>query len=97
MKPTPQINGRSPRQQRNFPLTDYSYQTTETVIESSAAVAKRKILKPQLRSFWKIRAGYFGAEASLDYAAEAILFASISAVAAWSIAVLLNQVLRWMI
>ena len=97
MKPTPQINQRSPRQQRNFPLTDYSYQTAESAVENPTTVAKRKILKPQLRSFWKIRAGYFGAEASLDYATEAILFASISAVAAWSIAVLLNQVLRWMI
>ena len=97
MKPTPQINGRSPRQQRNFPLTDYSYQTAETAIESPPAVAKRKILKPQLRSIWKISASYFAAEASLDYATEAILFASISAAAAWPIAVLINQLLRWMI
>jgi hypothetical protein len=97
MKPTPQINQRSPRKQRSFPLTDHSYQMTDAVIESPATVVERKIRKPQLRSFWKISASYFGAEASLAYAAEAILFASISVVAAWPIAVLLNQLLRWMI
>jgi hypothetical protein len=97
MKPTPQIDQRSPRKQRSFPLTDHSYQMTTAVIESPTTVVERKIHKPQLRSFWKISAGYFGAEASLDYATEAILFASISAAAAWPIAVLLNQLLRWMI
>jgi hypothetical protein len=97
MKPTPQIQQRSPRKQQSFPLTDYSYQTTETAIESPATVVERKICKPQLRGFWKISAGYFGTEVSLDFATEAILFASISAVAAWPIAVLMHQLLRWTI
>jgi hypothetical protein len=91
MKPTPQI------QPRNFPLTDCSYQTPDVVIETPTTVVGKTIRQPQLRSFWKISAGYSGAEATLDFAAEAILFASISAVAAWPITVLLHQLLRWMI
>lgn len=90
MKPTPQI------QQRNFPLTDSSYQIRGAVIESPTTIGKT-IRRPQLHAFWKISAGYFGAEASLDFATEAILFAAISAVAALPMAVLMHQLLRWMI
>lgn len=91
MKPTPQIRP------RNFPLTDCSYQMPDAVIETPTTVAGKTIRQPQLRSFWKISAGYFGAEASLDFVTEAILFAAISAVATWPTAVLLHQLLRWMI
>lgn len=70
---------------------------TDAVIESPTTTVERKTRKPQSCTFWKISAGYFGAEASIDYATEAILFAAISVVAAWPIAVLLNQLLRWMI
>jgi hypothetical protein len=91
MKPTPQIP------QRSFPLTDCSYQMPDAVIEAPTTVVGKTIRQPQLRSFWKISAGYSRAEAGLDFAIEAILFASISAVAAWPITVLLHQLLRWMI
>jgi len=91
MKPTPQI------QQRNFPLTDCSYQSPDAVIETPTTLAGKTIRQPQLRSFWKISAGYSRAEASLDFAIEAILFASIIVVAAWPISVTLHQLLRWMI
>lgn len=91
MKPTPQI------QQRSFPLTDCSYQTPDAVIETPTTVVGKTIRQPELRSFWKISAGYSRAEAGLDFAIEAMLFASISAVAAWPISVTLYQLLRWII
>jgi Flp pilus assembly protein TadB len=97
MKPTPQIQQRSPRKQENFPLTDYSYQTTAEAVENSSTLVQKQIRTRQLSASWKISRDYFGAEATRDFVAEFIFFAWIAVVAAWAISVMLHQLLRWMI
>jgi hypothetical protein len=97
MKPTPQIQQRSPRKQENFPLTDYSYQSTAEAVEKASTLVQTQIRLPQLPASWRISRDYFGAEATRDFVAEVVFFGWITVVAAWPISLLLHQLLRWMI
>jgi hypothetical protein len=109
MKSTPQIssNRRSPRsdslashEQRNFPLTDHSYQTSvevETRRPSSTATATEIRGPRELHSFRNISNEFFGSEATIEYIVEAALFAWITCTAAWPIAVAIHQLVRWTI
>lgn len=103
MKPTPQLNSnqRSARSDRaslleaKSPTVDYSYQVSAETVESSTAVAEAEL--SQLRTFRTISREFFGIEADREYLREALLFVSISFVAAWPLAVMLHQLTRWMI
>jgi hypothetical protein len=97
MKPIPQIQQRSPRKPKNFPATDFSYQTTAEAVENSSTLVTKQIHLPQLSASWKISRDYFGAEATRDFVTEVIFFAWMAVVAAWAISVMLHQLLRWMI
>lgn len=109
MKSTLQIssNRRSPRsdspashEQRNFPLTDHSYQTSvevETRRASSTATATEIRGPRELHSFRNISNEFFGREATADYVAEAVFFAWITCIAAWPIGVAIYQLMRWTI
>jgi hypothetical protein len=104
MKPTPHFNSsqrdshndnHASCDRRNFPLTDYSFQSnTETVARPSAISAKEV---SELRTFRKISNEFLGAEAGRDYIAEVILFVCLSCVAAWPIAIAIHQLTHWMI
>ena len=90
MKPTSQT---SPDQQpsRNFPLTDYSFQTTAEAPVSSVAV----LTEARARAFRKLSSQYFAAETHIDYVAELFFFVLIAGIAAWSIISML-ACLAWM-
>ncbi|MDQ2825211.1 MAG: hypothetical protein M3R29_07170 [Verrucomicrobiota bacterium] len=103
MKPTPKNNSdsqdsrrdrRAPRDQQSFPSTDYYFQSTVDVCGGSHAIAEGT---PQVSAFRKVSNDYFRAEASGEYVAEAILFASISCVAAWPVTVMMHELMRMMI
>jgi hypothetical protein len=81
MKPTAQLSSQE-HNRKNFPLTDYNFQTT---IERSQASVQQARSPHTLRSIWKMSAHFFGFEARLDYAIEFILFGLILAVSAWPI------------
>jgi hypothetical protein len=97
MKPTPQIQQRSPRKQESFPLTDYSFQSTAEVVEKASTLVHKQIRPPRLPASWRISRDYFGAEATRDFVTESIFFVWIAGVAAWPICMMLNQLLHWMI
>jgi hypothetical protein len=101
MKPTNQISSNerdsNPRHgHRNFPLTDYSYQTPAEVVSGSSAIAQEEIAH-HLRTFRQISREFFGAEANREYVAEAIFFSCISLVAAWPVGVMIRQLITMMI
>jgi hypothetical protein len=90
MKPTPQISpnqfsslrdNRTLRDHRNFPLTDYSFQSTIEARTSSPAVTSEK----RLRAFRKLSSEFFGAETSRHYRAELSAFTVITAISIWPI------------
>ena len=89
MKPIPQI---SPKQHasRNFPLTDYSFQTIVDAKSSSSAVL------PATKSpaFHKLSSEFFGAETSRDYFAELLFFILITGISAWPIIAAMVAVTR---
>lgn len=107
MKSTLQIssNPRSPRsdsrassEQRNFPVTDHSYQSSvETRSASSATTAWETSGLRELHTFRNISNEFFGGEATIDYVAEAVFFAWITCIAAWPIGVAIHQLVRWTI
>ncbi len=101
MKPTPEIssNGRHSRRHdrtrgdhRSFPPTDYSYQTTGT----APAPPPPRRNRPETRTLRALGRAY-DSESTRDYVIEAISFACISGVAAWPLAILLHELLTFMI
>jgi hypothetical protein len=98
MKPTPHFNScqrDSHDDRRNFPLTDYSFQSTAETVARPSAISAKGV--SELRTFRKVSKEFFGVEAGRDYLAEAILFVCLSCVAAWPIAITIHQLTRWMI
>lgn len=104
MKPTPQISSiqRSSkgetytfRNQHPAPLTDYSYHSTAKTTGHGSVTAEKRL--SESRTFRQISNKFFGTEAGLDYVTEAIFFASISCVAAWPVAVMVDQLMTMMI
>ena len=104
MKPIPHFDsdqghsrddGSALRQRRSFPITDYSFQSTVETVAQPSAISGKGI--SELRTFRKVSSDFFGAEAGRDYLAEVILFACISCVAAWPIAITIHQLTHWMI
>ena len=101
MKPTPQISSQPTNRQR-LPLTDYHYQSTvETDGKRSASLAKipcaavkQARAAHELRCFWKLSTGFFGAEAKIDYATELLLFTLITALSAWPVIAMIVAVTR---
>jgi hypothetical protein len=94
MKPIPQISSnlryscrdrRPARNHRNFPSTDYSYQSTAKTGGSSLPVAGNAHRISKLRMFRKLSSEFFGTETSRDYVTELTLFAVITGVSAWPI------------
>jgi len=66
MKPTPQISpdqrnsrcdNRTPDDSRNFPSTDYNFQSTTEACGSVSTISQEK-----LRTFWKLSSEFFSAE-----------------------------------
>jgi hypothetical protein len=82
MKPTPQFSSK-PRTQRNFPLTDYQYQTS--TLSAGRAVAKKTPSALELKTFRKLSTEFFARETPRDYIAELLFFILISGIAAWPI------------
>jgi hypothetical protein len=94
MKPIPQTesnqrhvhgDSRAPRGHRNFPLTDYSYQSTAKAGANNLLASGKTGRISRLRMFRKLSSDFFGAETSRDYVAEFALFALIAGVSAWPI------------
>ena len=90
MKPTPSISSQ-PTDRQNFPLTDYQYQST---LETPRAAVKQTRAAHDLRGFWKLSTGFFGAEAKLNYATEFMLFSLITALSTWPVISMLVAVTR---
>jgi hypothetical protein len=104
MKPIPHFDSdqrhsrediRALRDRRSFPLTDYSFQSTAATVARASAISEKEV--SELHTFRKVSSDFFGAEAGRDYLAEVILFACISCVAAWPIAITIHQLTHWMI
>jgi hypothetical protein len=108
MKSAPKISSnprsrndrRASHGQRNFPLTDHSYQTSvevETGGASSTATAKETRGPRELHAFRSISNEFFGREATTEYIVEAAFFAWITCIAAWPMGVAIYQLMRWTI
>lgn len=82
MKPTPQVSS-TQRQWRNFPLTDYQFQSTADVHATVPGTQKES--RPELRTFRKLSTEFLSAEANRYYLTELLLFTLITAVSAWPI------------
>jgi hypothetical protein len=104
MKPTPHFNSSQRHShndnhascdRRNFPLTDYSFQSNAETVARPSAISEKGV--SELRTFRKVSSDFLGAEAGRDYIAEVILFVCLSCVAAWPIAIAIHQLTRWMI
>jgi len=94
MKPIPQVSvnqrpsrrdSRARRDHRNFPLTDYSYQSTAKTGGNSLTTSGNAHRIFKLRTFRKLSSDFFGTETSRDYVAELALFTLIAGVSAWPI------------
>jgi hypothetical protein len=101
MKPTPQLSSnqrdsrrdnRAPGDHGSFPLTDYFFQATVEAPGSASAISENK-----LRAFRKLSSEFFGAETHLYYIAELFFFILIIGVVAWSITVMMHELMRMMI
>jgi hypothetical protein len=102
MKPTAEIASSKPLTDRITPspsgttvVTDFSYQQSRRAAPAGKAAPPKKTA--ELKTFRSLSRRVFGAEATREYIAEAILFGSIMAVAAWPLAVTLNQLGTMMI
>jgi hypothetical protein len=104
MKPKPQVSssqhhGRGDssarRVHREFPLTDYSFQSRGEELATSSAIAEKGIA--ELRTFRKVSREYFRTEAGSDFLREALFFIWISCVAAWPITMMMYEMMRMMI
>jgi len=82
MKPTPQISVEQ-RKRRNFPLTDYQYQTS--ALSAGRVVAKKMPSALELNAFRKLSTEFFANETPRIYIAELFLFILITGIAAWPI------------
>jgi hypothetical protein len=82
MKPTPQISFNQSKR-RNFPLTDYQFQSTVDMRASVPAIRGRSI--SELRAFRKVSREFFATETNRDCAVEFLLFALITGVSIWPI------------
>ncbi|MEP6686471.1 MAG: hypothetical protein ABJB22_06825 [Verrucomicrobiota bacterium] len=80
MKPTPQITD---TKQRNFPLTDYQFQSTVDLRTSAPAIRQKSI--SELRTFRKVSREFFATETRREYVIEFLLFALITGISAWPI------------
>jgi hypothetical protein len=98
MKPTPQISpaqrnsrcdNRTPDHSRNFPSTDYNFQSTTEASGSVSTISQEK-----LRPFWKLSSEFFSVENRRHHATELLLFALISGISAWPIISALVAVTR---
>jgi hypothetical protein len=98
MKPTPQIrpdqrnsrcDNRTPDDSRNFPSTDYNFQSTTEACRSVSTISQEK-----LRTFWKLSSEFFSAENRRHHATELLLFALLSGISAWPIISALVAVAR---
>ena len=98
MKPPPQISpdqrnsrcdNRTPDDSRNFPSTDYNFQSTTEACGSVSTISQEK-----LRTFWKLSSEFFSAENRRHHATELLLFALISGISAWPIISALVAVTR---
>jgi hypothetical protein len=94
MKPIPQtksnqrhVYGEGPasRDHRNFPLTEYSYQSTAKAGDCSPTIPGNAPRISKLRMFRKLSSEFLGTETSRDYVAELALFTLIAGVSAWPI------------
>jgi hypothetical protein len=98
MKPTPQISpnqrnsrcdNRTPDDPRNFPSTNYNFQSTTEPCGSVSTISQEK-----LRTFWKLSSEFFDTENRRHHATELLLFAVISGISAWPIISALVAVMR---
>jgi hypothetical protein len=80
MKPTPQISFNQ-RERRNFPLTDYQFQSTADLRATAPAIRQKSI--SELRTFRKVSSEFLATETSRDYVMEFLLFALITGISAW--------------
>jgi hypothetical protein len=63
--------------------------------EKISAIAERRI--SEMRTFRMISHRFLGVQAAQEFVKEAILFVSISCVAAWSVSVMVHQLITMMI
>ena len=82
MKPTSQISFNQPKR-RNFPLTDYQFQSTGDVRAGAPAIREKSI--SELRTFRKVSSEFFATETNRDFVTEFLLFALITGISAWPI------------
>jgi hypothetical protein len=82
MKPTSQVSSNK-RKQRNFPLTDYQYQTS--ALSADRAVAKKPPAARELQNFRKLSTEFLATEIPRDYVAELFFFILITGIATWPI------------
>jgi hypothetical protein len=82
MKPTPQISFKQSKR-RNFPLTDYQFQSTADLRANAPAIRQKSI--SELRTFRKVSSEFLATETSRDYVIEFLLFALITGISAWPI------------
>jgi hypothetical protein len=84
MKPTPQISLKqrgSPRDLRNFPVTDYNFRATADAKSGSSTV------RPATKApaFHKLSSEVFGGETNRDYLAELLVLILMTGIAAWPV------------
>jgi hypothetical protein len=82
MKPTSHVSSNK-RKQRNFPLTDYQYQTS--ALSADRAVAKKTPDARELQNFRKLSTEFLATEIPRDYVAELFFFILITGIATWPI------------
>jgi hypothetical protein len=89
MKPTEQvtIDHGAPR---GFPLTDYTFQATTQLRESSSE--PRTVTK--LSAFHKLSSEFFGAEMIREQIIDLLIFTLIATVSAWPIISMLHAITR---
>lgn len=102
MKPTPRNrtapgardDQRPVADSRNFPATDYAFQTA--TLETAAPSTDDRALT-EARTFRKISRHFLEAGSSREYVAEATAFACITLTTAWPLGVLVKQLTSMMI
>jgi hypothetical protein len=81
--------------ENTFPVINRSYQATAEAVELSPAIAQTQPV--DLPPFRNLSRDVFGGKAHREYLNEAILFLSISCVAAWPLCVVIHQLGTMMI
>ena len=103
MKPTHHISSnqrtshgesRSSREHRNFPLTDYDFQSTAQVSGSGQTFPNKATHVSALHRFRQLSNEFVGAETSRYFVIEILLFSVIASVSAWPIVSMISALAR---